>query len=126
MIILLFIFVSIDYFMGLNIILYFQELTTSRTRNPERKFRSRTTVLRNPLTTSTTPETLVENDKKFFSSTQQSYYDDSSLFAKTRDNRKIIGGSAEDLANTAVVAIHTLATAPPSNYEFSKKMIQLL
>lgn len=100
-------------------------MTTPRARNPERRFRSRTTVLRNPLITSTTPETLVENDRKFFSSTQQSYYDDSSIFAKTRDDRKI-GGSTEDLANTAVVAIHTLATAPPSNYEFSKENNKLL
>jgi len=65
---------------------------------------------------------LEENDKNFFSSSSQPYYDDSSLFGKTRDDRKI-GGSAEDLANTAVVAIHTLAKAPPSNNEFSKNKI---
>jgi len=83
-------------------------------------------MLKNKITTSTTtstaPETLEENDRKFFSSSPQPYYDDSSLFGKTRDDRKI-GGSAEDLANTAVVAIHTLATAPPSNYEFSKAIV---
>lgn len=100
------------------------DLTTPRARNPERRFRSRTTVLKNAVTTtSTTPETLEENDRTFFSSSAQPYYDESSLFGKTRDDRKI-GGSAEDLANTAVVAIHTLATAPPSNYEFSKNDIQ--
>ncbi|VVC40930.1 Hypothetical protein CINCED_3A022627 [Cinara cedri] len=98
---------------------YEEELTTPKTRNPERRFRSRTTVLKNAIITSTTPGTLEENDRKFFSSSSQPYYDDSSLFAKTRDDRKI-GGSTEDLANTAVVAIHTLATAPPSNYDFSK------
>jgi len=75
--------------------------------------------LKNTITTSTTPETLEDSDRKFFSTSSQPYFDDSSLFAKTRDDRKI-GGSTEDLANTAVVAIHTLATAPPSNYEFSK------
>ncbi|XP_026815829.1 flocculation protein FLO11-like isoform X2 [Rhopalosiphum maidis] len=96
---------------------YEEELTTPKSRNPERRFRSRTTVLKNTITTSTTPETLEDSDRKFFSTSSQPYYDDSSLFAKTRDDRKI-GGSAEDLANTAVVAIHTLATAPPTNYEF--------
>lgn len=111
-----FIFLFIQVYKNIYLI---SELTTPRSRNPERKFRSRTSVSRNTVTTSTTPETLEENDKKLFSSSPQPYYDDSSLFAKTRDDRKI-GGSAEDLANTAVVAIHTLATAPPSNYEFSK------
>lgn len=101
-------------------IFFFEELqTTPRSRNPERRFRSRTTVSRNSITTSTTPETLETNDKTIFSSSPQPYYDDSSLFGKTRDDRKI-GGSTEDLANTAVVAIHTLAAAPPSDYEFSK------
>ena len=75
--------------------------------------------MKNTITTSTTPETLEDSDREFFSTSAQPYYDDSSLFGKTRDDRKI-GGSTEDLANTAVVAIHTLATAPPSNYEFSK------
>uniref|UniRef100_A0A2H8TTC1 chitinase n=1 Tax=Melanaphis sacchari TaxID=742174 RepID=A0A2H8TTC1_9HEMI len=98
---------------------YEEELTTPKTRNPERRFRSRTTVLKNTKTTSTTPETLEDSDRKFFSTSVQPYNDDSSFFAKTRDDRKI-GGSAEDLANTAVVAIHTLATAPPSNYDFSE------
>lgn len=93
-------------------------MTTPRSRNPERRFRSRTTVLKNKITTSTTPQTLEEDNQQFFNPSSQPYYDDSSLFGKTRDDRKI-GGSAEDLANTAVVAIHTLATAPPSNYEFS-------
>lgn len=106
--------------------MYFKEITTPKTRNPERRFRSRTTVLKNTVTTSTTPETLEDSDRKFFSSSAQPYYDDSSLFAKTRDDRKI-GGSTEDLTNTAVVAIHTLATAPPSNYEFtSSKNLYLL
>jgi len=81
--------------------------------------------LKTPITTSTTPETLEDNDRKFFSSSSQSYYDKSSLFGKTRDDRKI-GGSTEDLANTAVVAIHTLAKAPPSNYEFSKNIFKQL
>jgi len=101
---------------------YFKEITTPRTRNTERRFRSRTTILKNTITTSTTPKTLEDSDGKFFSTSAQPYYDDSNLFAKTRDDRKI-GGSAEDLANTAVVAIHTLATAPPSNYEFSKNIV---
>ncbi|XP_027843401.2 LOW QUALITY PROTEIN: mucin-5AC [Aphis gossypii] len=99
---------------------YEEEITTPKSRNPERRFRSRTTVSKNTITTSTTPETLEDSDRKFFSSSAQPYYDDSSLFAKTRDDRKI-GGSTEDLANTAVVAIHTLATAPPSNYEFTSR-----
>ncbi|KAL4113271.1 hypothetical protein QTP88_016929 [Uroleucon formosanum] len=96
---------------------YEEEITTPKTRNPERRFRSRTPLLKNTITTSTTPETLENSDREFFSTSSQPYFDDSSLFAKTRDDRKI-GGSSEDLANTAVVAIHTLATAPPSNYEF--------
>ncbi|XP_029343203.1 flocculation protein FLO11 isoform X2 [Acyrthosiphon pisum] len=96
---------------------YEEEITTQKTRNPERRFRSRTPLLKNTITTSTTPETLEDSDREFFSTSSQPYFDDSSLFAKTRDDRKI-GGSTEDLANTAVVAIHTLATAPPSDYEF--------
>ncbi|KAL5234750.1 hypothetical protein ACI65C_002160 [Semiaphis heraclei] len=103
---------------------YEEEITTPRTRNSERRFRSRTPLLKNTITTSTTPETLEDSDREFFSTSSQPFFDDSSLFAKTRDDRKI-GGSTEDLANTAVVAIHTLATAPPSNYEFSKNAYYL-
>lgn len=76
--------------------------------------------MKNVITTSTTPETLIENNEQIISSSAQPFYDESSLFGKTRDDRKI-GGSTEDLANTAVAAIHTLATAPPLDYEFSKK-----
>ncbi|XP_050522808.1 serine-rich adhesin for platelets isoform X2 [Daktulosphaira vitifoliae] len=94
-----------------------EEPTTIRSRRPEqRRIKNRTTTLKNIPTTIVTPETVAEDSKQindFLDSSSQPFYDESSFFSKNRDDRKI-GGPVEDLANTAVAAIHTLATAPPS------------